>query len=143
MTEKYEPGNQFYEAALVCVMHCEGLLAGIHPFYAEALRIYSAISDQVIVAGFGDVIGLQHEAVHKYMERSGYLGGGELRYQKLFEKVLDIHRKLHSKKGITLTNNGKSPSSPSSSDLSSSSHPSSLTSKTIPRTPRPIRPQQN
>lgn len=128
--DKHPPGTQFYEAASRCIDKCEGLVEDLHPFLATALRIYSMVNDQVLVAGMGEVIGLNQLAIHAYMERQGY---GELEYQLLFDKVVDISKKMSS-------GHRKYSAISAQSDAKERDQPKEQTPRTISRQ---LRPPQN
>ena len=72
----------------------------MHPFFVAVLKIYSVVNSQVIVAGMGEIIGIQQTAIHNYMERAGYEG---LEYQCLFEKVIALDKKIRQAQNAART----------------------------------------
>lgn len=75
-------------AAKKCIDECEGSIEDLSSYGQEVMSLYGAISSQVIVAGMGEVIGLNHLALHEYLRMCEYKGSY---YRCLFEAVNQVH----------------------------------------------------
>ena len=56
----------------------------------DAMAVYNACSNQVIVAGLGTVLGINHQAIHAYMKMQ--FGFTPLEYRTVFNRVISIDR---------------------------------------------------
>ena len=81
-TEK-KPG----QAALSCIEDCEKLITSISQWDRKALELYDFLSNQVLVAGMGEIIGINHLAVHEYLRLLEYT---PFEHRMVFQRILQI-----------------------------------------------------
>ena len=62
----------------------------LSPLSSDAFQIFNVTSDQVIVAGMGAILSIQHQAIHEYM-RTQY-DFSKLEYRYVFNFVVSIDR---------------------------------------------------
>lgn len=53
------------------------------------MRLYERVHNQVLVTGFGDVLGLNHLTLHQYLQMYGYTFGSHY-YRCVFEALNEI-----------------------------------------------------
>lgn len=68
---------------------CEGSIDDLSDFGKELMNLYGRVHNQVLVAGFGDVLGLNHLTLHQYLQMQGYKFGSHY-YRCVFEALNDI-----------------------------------------------------
>ena len=78
----------------LCITNCnqieEDMFEGTSDLSLTAFNVFCATNNQVIVAGMGDVLGINHQAIHMYMQSQMTLT--RLEYKTVFEHVIDIDR---------------------------------------------------
>jgi len=97
--------NKIEQVAFACLDECEELRSYYPNDVQYALNTFFVLQDQVIVAGMGEVLGLNHLAIHAYFEKVEQIKIGAY-YRWLFLTVIDFDRMMRSK---SKENNPKKP----------------------------------
>lgn len=84
---RFQSGSRGRASIEACIENCETLLDEVSPIALNAVRIYSAIANQLNIGGMGTILGIHHSAIHSYLQMCGFYG---LEYRVLFSKVLEL-----------------------------------------------------
>jgi hypothetical protein len=116
--EKFPQGSRWRESIERCILNCETLLDDLSILSEKAIRVYTATANQLLVAGMGAVLGINHLAIHEYMRMCGWEG---LEYRIIFEKVVEMDGIARSfrDKYESKTSAGTRPRAPQSQGLDS------------------------
>lgn len=87
------PLTEEHVVLMNCITHCDDLVSGYSPYNQQALDAFLILSDQVIVAGMGSILGLNHLSIHAYFQMMEYSGA---QYRMLFHRVLQLDGEFRS-----------------------------------------------